>query len=160
MNTMNRRTLDFDFQSGNSERVEYLAEPPIQTHQLSTVRSLGAVDILARVPKYRSDLAFASGFAGLACLLFRFSLIPLIFDLGRSGVLPVVFFFLALPLPGLPAPLALWLGIKAWSDLKRHPGKSGWVPTVVGLIIGLLGTLILLSETYQVVKALFVLDLQ
>jgi hypothetical protein len=107
-----------------------------------------------RVPRYRSDLAFASGFVALACIFFRFSLIPLIFDLKHSEAISDVVFFLALPLPGLPAPLALWLGIAAWSDLKHHPLKSGKLPGALGLIIGSLGTLIVLFEIGQVVRVL------
>lgn len=109
---------------------------------------------LPPVPKYRSDLAFAAGFLALACILSRFSLVPLIFELKHSEAISDAVFFLALPLPGLPAPLALWLGIAAWSDLKHHPTKSGKLPAILGLIIGFLGTLILLFETYEVVRAL------
>jgi hypothetical protein len=106
-------------------------------------------------PKYRSDLAFAAGFAALTLILFRFSLIPFLFELAGREAISDVLFLAALPLPGLPAPLALWLGLAAWSDLKCHPEKSGKIPAVVGIIIGFLGTLILLSETYQVVTALW-----
>lgn len=109
-----------------------------------------------RVPKYRSDLAFAAGFLALACIFSRYSFVPLIFELKHSGAISDTFFFLALPLPGLPAPLALRFGISAWSDLKLHPSKSGWLPALLGLTIGFLGTLILLFETYEVVRALSV----
>lgn len=110
--------------------------------------------VSSRVPKYRSDLAFAAGFLALACILSRYSLIPFIFELKHNGAISDTTFFLALPLPGLPAPLALWLGVSAWSDLKHHPSKSGWLPTLLGLIIGFLGTLILLFETLEVVREL------
>lgn len=117
-----------------AERQDYLASP--------------------QVPKYRSDLAFAAGFLALACILSRYSLVPFIFELKHNGAISDTMFFVALPLPGLPAPLALWLGISAWSDLKRDPSKSGWLPALLGLIIGFLGTLILLFETYEVVRVL------
>ncbi len=107
-----------------------------------------------RVPKYRSDLAFAAGFLALASLAFRFTLVPLIFELKHSEAISDTVFFLALPLPGLPAPLAFWLGIRAWSDLKHDPTRSGRLPALLGLIIGFLGTLILLFETYEVVRVL------
>lgn len=108
----------------------------------------------SRVPKYRSDLAFAAGFLALAWILSKYSLVPFIFELKHSEAISDTMFFLALPLPGLPAPLALWLGISAWSDLKHDPTKSGWLPALFGLIIGFLGTLILLFETYGVVRVL------
>lgn len=109
---------------------------------------------LSRVPKYRSDLAFAAGFLALAWLLSKYSLVPFIFELKHREAISDTMFFLALPLPGLPAPLALWLGISAWSDLKHDSSKSGWLPALLGLIIGFLGTLILLFETYEVVRVL------
>ena len=159
---MNSWLPDIHTASTPHAKVEDPGSASIEVAGLSTDHSLSieADHVSPCIPKYRSDLAFASGFAGLACLLFRFSLIPLIFRLGRSEVLPGIFFFLALPLPGLPAPLALWLGVKAWSDLMRHPNKSGWVPTTIGLVVGFLGTLILLFEIYQVAKTLFLLSLQ
>ena len=108
----------------------------------------------ARVPKYRSDLAFAAGFLALAWVLSKYSIVPFIFALKHREAISDTMFFLALPLPGLPAPLALWLGISAWSDLKHDPSKSGWLPALLGLVIGFLGTLILLFETYEVVRVL------
>jgi len=159
---MNSRPPDIQTPLAMRAQEERLLATPSECPQLSAIDSslLEAEHLSPGSPKYRSDLAIAAGFAGLACLLFRFSLIPLIFDLGRSEVLPAIFFFLALPLPGLPAPLALWLGMKACADLRSHPGKSGWVPTTVGLTVGFLGTLVLLFETYQVARALYVLGLQ
>ena len=119
-------------------------------------------DFLNRVPKYRSDLAFAAGFTGLALIFSRFTFIPWLFerqylyDLSHSeDIAAAVWFYLELPLPGLPAPLALWLGMKAWSDLTRYPDKSGKAPATIGVVIGLVGTLILLSEIYQVAEALW-----
>lgn len=103
---------------------------------------------------YRSDLANAAGLAGLACVLFRFSLIPWLFELARSEAISGVVFLVALPLPGLPAPLALWLGIRAWSDLKRSPERIGRIRATVGVVVGFLGTLILIFETSQVARAL------
>jgi hypothetical protein len=106
------------------------------------------------VPKYRSDPAFAAGVLALAHIAFRYSLVPLIFQLKHSESISDTVFFLALPLPGILAPVALWLGIAAWSDLKHHPEKSGRLPAILGLVVGFLGTLILLFETYEVLRAL------
>ena len=118
---------------------------------------------LTRAPKYRSDLAFAAGFTALALIFSRFTFIPWLFerqgyisDLSEPEVFAAaVWFYLELPLPGLPAPLALWLGMKAWSDLMRHPDKSGKAQATIGVVIGFLGTLILVSEVYQISKALW-----
>ena len=63
-------------------------------------------------------------------------------------------FLVLIPLPGLVAPVALWLGIWAWSDLSRHREKSGKLQAGFALIIGLLGTIVVLAEIYQVAKAL------
>jgi hypothetical protein len=63
---------------------------------------------------------------------------------------------LLIPVPGLPAPFALWLGVKAWADLIRHPDRSGKFQASFALIIGLLGTLVLVYEIYQVTRALMV----
>ena len=111
---------------------------------------------LPLVPKYRSGLACGAGFLGLACVISRYSLIPLLFELKHNQVISDTLFLLALPLPGIPALFALWLGLAAFSDLKRHRNKSGWLPASVGLVIGLLGTLILLFESYEVVRALLI----
>jgi len=116
----------------------------------------------------RSDVAYLAGFVAIACILCRFSLTPFIwqvfrlgqhepgiFDLNRHNeAIAAVLFTLAIPLPGLPAPFALWFGIKGWSDLKRNPHKSGTLQVVIALVIGILGTLILLFEIYQVASVL------
>jgi len=104
------------------------------------------------IPKTRSDLAFASGFVALACVFSRFSLLSLIFELKHGEHISDSVFFIALPLVGLPAPLALCLGIAAWVELKYHPNLSGKVPAVIGLVIGLAGTLVLLFEAYEVIR--------
>jgi hypothetical protein len=108
-----------------------------------------------RIPKYRSDLAYGAGFTALT-FLFGYAIVDVIFDLVRSGAISQTTFLIALPLPRLPAPFAFWLGISAWSDLKRF--KSGKLPVALGLIIGFLGTPILLFESYQVARALWFLS--
>ena len=120
--------------------------------------------------KERSDTAYLAGFVAIGCIFSRFSLAPLIwqifrltqhypgmFDLSRPDeALAATLFTLAIPLPGLPAPYALWLGIKACSDLKRNSHKAGMVQAVFAVLIGALGTLILLSEIVQVAVTLTV----
>jgi hypothetical protein len=66
-----------------------------------------------------------------------------------------IWFLMELPLPGLPAPFALWLGIAAWRDLNQNPDKVGRTQAAIGIIIGFLGTLILIFESYQVTRALW-----
>jgi hypothetical protein len=120
----------------------------------------------------RSDTAYAAGFVALASIFSRFSLTPLIwqlfrlwqhepgiFDLNRREEATAAFLFtLAIPLPGLLAPVALWLGIKACSDLKRNPYKAGALQAGFALLIGFLGTLILMSEIAQVTASLLLND--
>ena len=116
----------------------------------------------------RSDTAYAAGFVALACFFSRFSLAPLIwqlfrlwqhepgiFDLNRREEAIAAFLFtLAIPLPGLFAPVALWLGVKACSDLSRNPYKAGALQAGFAILIGFLGSLILMSEIAQVTVSL------
>lgn len=66
------------------------------------------------LPVGRSGLAIAAGYAGLFALLV------------------------------VPAPVALILGFLAYRDLKQHPEKRGMGRTVFGLVLGSLGTLLLI----------------
>ena len=116
----------------------------------------------SRPAKFRSGLAAAAGFSGLALIFSRFSIAPFIwslfpgvFDVSRPDEANLAMLFLLLiPLPGMVAPVALWLGVKAWRDLNRHPGATGKIQAGFAAVIGLIGTIILLSEIYQVTKAL------
>ena len=101
--------------------------------------------------KERSGLAFAAGFAALA-YLFHLPLISLIFDFIQTGS-GIVAAVLTLVL-GLTAPLALWIGVIAWADLKRRAKKSGRLPATLGLIVGSQGTLNLILGIYEVAKFL------
>ena len=140
-------------------RVKQSATVPVQ-NRIENTRSLplGAV-------RYRSGLAAAAGFSGLALIFSRFSLAPLlwaqfprILDLNNPHEVQLAtLFYILVPLPGLLAPLVLWLGMKARKDLKHHPEKSGRFQTGFALTIGLVGTLIMLREIYQVTKVLMVL---
>tara|TARA_B100000315_G_C14284774_1_gene454685 strand:+ start:90 stop:440 length:351 start_codon:yes stop_codon:yes gene_type:complete len=66
------------------------------------------------LPVGRSGLAIAAGYAGLFALLV------------------------------FPAPLALVLGILAIRDLRKHPTKHGMGRAIFGVVIGALGTALLL----------------
>ena len=115
------------------------------------------------MPRERSGLASAAGFAALALIFSRFTFIPWLFahrshhivDISQPDqAIAAVWFLLELPLPGLPAPFALWLGVAAWLDLNRNPDKIGRAPAAIGITIGFIGTLILIFEIYQVARAL------
>lgn len=67
------------------------------------------------LPVGRSGWAIAAGYAGLFSLLI------------------------------LPAPAALVLGAIALWDLRRHPEKRGLPRAIFGLIMGLLGTIVLVA---------------
>jgi len=67
------------------------------------------------LPVGRSGLAIAAGYAGLFGLLI------------------------------FPAPLALLLGIAALVDLHRNPDKHGKGRAIFGLIIGIIGSLLLVA---------------
>ena len=105
-------------------------------------------DLLFGVPRERSGLAYAAGYAGVLSL-FRYSFAPLALSdwwpawmLGTGLVL--VF--------SLLAPLALVLSFAAAVSLDRSPGKSGRLPALVGLLAGWFGSytlLFLLDEIWQ-----------
>jgi hypothetical protein len=54
---------------------------------------------------------------------------------GYAGLFAVICF---------PAPLALFLGAMAIVDLKRHPEKHGWGRAIFGLVMGIVGTVLLI----------------
>ena len=97
-------------------------------------------DVLRGVPRERSGLAHAAGFAGVL-FLFRYSFMPLAF----SGWWPawavgtaLVFVF------SLSGPLALVLSFAAGVSLDRSPEKSGRLPALFGLLVGWFGSYSLL----------------
>lgn len=116
----------------------------------------------SRPAKFRSGLAAAAGFSGLALIFARFSIAPFIWsqfprvlDVSRPDeAYLATLFLLLIPLPGMVAPFALWLGVMAWRDLNRLPGATGKIQAGFATVIGLLGTIILLTEIYQVTRAL------
>ncbi|MBV8855777.1 MAG: hypothetical protein JOZ02_02350 [Acidobacteria bacterium] len=91
--------------------------------------------MLTGVPRERSGLAYAAGYAGLLSL-FRYSFAPML----ASGWWPVsvlgwglVLFFTLL------APLALVLSFAAAVSLERAPSKSGRLAALVGFSLGWAG---------------------
>jgi hypothetical protein len=116
----------------------------------------------------RSDTAYLAGFVAIACIFSRFSITPLIwqmfrlwqnqpgiFDLSRkSEAIAATLFTLSIPLPGIPAVFALWLGVRACRDLEQNPNKVGAVQAGLAFLVGVFGTVILLTEIYQVVMML------
>lgn len=112
--------------------------------------------------KNHSGLATAAGFTGLALIFSRFSVAPLIwaqfpgmFDINNPhDAFLSTLFLLSIPVPGLVAPFALWLGAKAWLKLDDHTSKCSRIQAGFGFVIGVLGTGISIIEIYQVMKAL------
>jgi hypothetical protein len=104
--------------------------------------------MLTAVPRERSGLAHAAGYAGLLSL-FRYSFTYL----TASGWWPAWVLGKALVLLFcLLAPLALALSFAAAVSLERTPWKSGRVATLVGFSLGWLGSyaaLFLLDEVWQ-----------
>jgi hypothetical protein len=88
------------------------------------------------VPRVRSGLAYAAGFAGVA-YLFRYSFV----SLTLSGWRPASALGAALfTLLSLLAPVALALAYAAGASLDRAPEKSGRLPAMFGFFVGLFGT--------------------
>jgi hypothetical protein len=88
-----------------------------------------------RVPRERSGLAHAAGFAGVA-YLFLNSLAMYLLPFGMSasaGLWLVV-------ACGMFAPLAVVLAFAAAVSLGHSRAKAGAMPAVFGLVVGLWGT--------------------
>jgi hypothetical protein len=104
--------------------------------------------MLTAVPRERSGLAYAAGYAGLLSL-FRYSFNYLMV----SGWWPAWMLGTALTLFfSLLAPLALVLSFAAAVSLDRAPWKTGRLPALVGLLVGWFGTyqlLFLLDAIWQ-----------
>ena len=109
--------------------------------------------LLAGVPRERSGLAHAAGYAGLLSL-FRYSFNYLVV----SGWWPASVLGTALTLLfGLLAPLALALSFAAAVSLERSPLKSGRAALLVGFALGWFGSyslLFLLDRIWQWLAAL------
>jgi hypothetical protein len=95
---------------------------------------------VGRAPRERSVLAHAAGFAGVL-YLFHNSFTPLALSPWRLVSASGSFFAAGLI---LFAPLALVLAFAAGVSLDRSRGKSGALPALFGLVVGLWGTFDLL----------------
>jgi hypothetical protein len=105
-----------------------------------------------------------AAFVALALIFSRFSILPwwFAYQAGHFASLPpgeqtvaTIWFFLSLLLPGLPAPVALLLGLKAWSNLRSNDEQSGWGLAAFAIFIGLLGTLVWIFEVCEITRALW-----
>lgn len=102
------------------------------------------------VPRERSGLAYAAGYAGLLSL-FRYSFVPL----TMAGWWPASALGWGLALCfNLMAPLALALSFAAAVSLDRAPRKSGRLPAVFGILFGWFGSYELLFLLYAVWRSL------
>jgi hypothetical protein len=104
--------------------------------------------LLTAVPRERSGLAHAAGYAGLLSL-FRYSFTYLTvsswWPAWMLGTVLTLFF-------SLLAPLALVLSFSAAVSLDRSPWKSGRMPALVGLLTGWFGSyslVFLLDKIWQ-----------
>jgi hypothetical protein len=104
--------------------------------------------MLAAVPRERSGLAHAAGYAGLLSLFrysFNYLLVSGWWPAWALGTGLVLFF-------SLLAPLALALSFAAAVSLDRAPWKSGRLPALFGFALGWQGSyalLFLLDEIWQ-----------
>ena len=102
--------------------------------------------LFAGVPRERSGLAYAAGYAGLLSL-FRYSFVPL----TMSGWWPASVLGWGLVLCfNLLAPLALVLSYAAAVSLDRSPWKSGGLPAVFGILVGWFGSYELVCLLYLI----------
>lgn len=104
--------------------------------------------LLTAVPRERSGLAHAAGYAGLLSL-FRYSFTYLtVSSWWPAWMLGTVLTLLF----SLLAPLALVLSFASAVSLDREPWKSGRLPAFVGLVLGWFGSytlLFLLDEIWR-----------
>lgn len=100
------------------------------------------------VPRERSGLAYAAGYAGLLSLFrysFKYLTVSGWWPAWTLGTLLTLCF-------SLLAPLALVLSFAAAVSLDRSPRKAGRLPAVVGLLFGWVGSytlLFVLDELWQ-----------
>jgi hypothetical protein len=100
------------------------------------------------VPRRRCGTAYAAGYAGIT-YLFGYSFAPLAQSaLAQGGVAALAAYFEPLPLTlwNLWAPVALVLAFAAATSLDRSRDKEGAAPALMGLVVGLWGTFVLLSD--------------
>jgi hypothetical protein len=67
----------------------------------------------------------------------------LLLPVGRSGLAIAAGYFGLFAVLGIPAPVALVLGILAIRDIKQNPKKHGMGRAVFAVVMGALGTAVL-----------------
>lgn len=68
----------------------------------------------------------------------------ILLPVGRSGLAIAAGYAALFAILIFPAPLALLLGVLAIRDLRKHPTKHGMGRAVFGVVMGALGTAVLL----------------
>jgi len=69
----------------------------------------------------------------------------MLLPVGRSGWAIAAGYLGLFSLLALPAPLALLTGVLAVVDIRRHPEKHGMGRAVFGIIMGALGSILLVA---------------
>ncbi len=75
----------------------------------------------------------------------------LILPVGRSLWAIAAGYFGLFSLICFPAPIAMALGIVAIRDIKKHPEKHGMGRAIFGLVMGILGTLVLIPTVIALI---------
>lgn len=100
------------------------------------------------VTKRRSGLAYAAGYAGLA-YLFGYGFAPATHAAGGSRLVALIGAYgepASLPFWNLWAPAAIVLAFAAASSIDHARDRAGALPAVLGLVVGLWGTLVWLFD--------------
>jgi hypothetical protein len=79
------------------------------------------------------------------------AMLRMLLPVGRSGWAIAAGYLGLFSLVILPAPLALFTGIMAVLDLRRNPKKHGWGRAIFGLVMGALGTIVLIPMLFALV---------
>lgn len=132
------------------------ADIPYETCDTSAVSTREACVVVrgdvtrTRAPRERSGLAYAAGFTGLS-YLFRYSFAPLVTAHAAGSTLAFGLFLLW----SLSAPAAVLLAYAAGASLDRSREKSGALPALLGLLVGLFGTVTILFDVEGLLRAAF-----
>jgi hypothetical protein len=77
-------------------------------------------------------------------------LVRMILPVGRSGWAIAAGYLGLFALAVYPAPLALICGVIAIVDIKRHPNRHGMGRAIFGIVMGVIGTVVLILLSVHV----------
>ena len=137
--------LDWEQLTAAAREGRLLPNDAVWTQGMPQWQAAGSV---AGLFAMQTQQAFAYGSQGYVVPPSQNNTDPLLrmaLPIGRSWWAIAAGYFGLFSLIILPAPIALLLGIAALADIRRHPEKLGKGRAIFGVIMGLLGTGILIA---------------